>query len=112
MFDSQLDVKVNVVLLANSNVLYFWFYLVNSPEEESLVVVLGVLDDASSEINPVNHPVLTFEGPELKGVNFLHDIKSEVDELIVREGSLAVEEGIGHPLDCGEILLLVGSELP
>ena len=111
MFDSQLDVEINVIFLANSNVLYFWFYLVNSSEEESLVVVFGVLDDASGEIDPVNHAVLAFEGSELKGVDFLHDIQSEIDELIVGKGGLMVEERIGHPFDCGEIFLLVGCEL-
>ena len=112
MFYSELDVEVYVVLLANSNILYFWLYLVNSPQEQPLVVVLGVLDDASGKINAVNHPVFIFEGPELESVDFLHDIKSEVDEFVVGKGGFVIEEGVSHSFDCRKILLLVRCELP
>ena len=71
------------------------------------MIVLGILDDTSGEVNAVNFPLLVFECFELIGIYFFHDLQSKIDQFFVGIDLLEAKQRARHSPYCLHILFLL-----
>ena len=75
--------EVDIIFLGDFDIFNLFLNLINPPQEVSFMVIFSILDDTPGEVDSINQIIFGVEGPELKSVDFFHDIQSEVDQLIV-----------------------------
>jgi hypothetical protein len=82
VFHSELDMKVDILLLADLIFFYLWFNCEYSSEQQTFVIIFCILDDTPGKVNTIYASVSIFESTKFKGKYFFENIDSKLDELL------------------------------
>ena len=93
----EFEVEVDVLLFSDADWLDAFLDGVDPPEELSLLVVLGVLDNAASELDSVNGLPSGLKASELVGVELLHHCLFEVQHFLKGIGGAAAVHALRRP---------------
>lgn len=78
MLYPQLQMEINIVILTDLDMLNILLNLIDPPQKQSLMIILGILDNTPGKIDPIDFMIIIFECFEFIGVYLFHYLQPEV----------------------------------